>query len=178
MKFFKIFGKNAASNGTEDNHTPSKELFIEEDDVNNINGHSKTTLFGLEKIYEYAATDFEDKGYSDALVNPDFSYSQDNLKLLRHDLQIKIKRAYKTYEDYIKDLNFHIESRRNAGLVDTVRLLESKLSKITDSIEEVKKIEEDFVKNEGLVERITLSYKRGFTRGLAAMSDEILEKDV
>jgi hypothetical protein len=133
--------------------------------------------YNLDKIYAFAETDFEQKGYDDALINPDNSYSSDNIKLLKYDLHIKIKRAYKTYEDYIKDIEFHIESRKNAGLIDTVKLLETELAKIKDSIEEVRSIEENFDKGTGLVERISLSYQRGFMRGLAAMSDEILERN-
>ena len=111
-------------------------------------------------------------------MNPDNSYSEDNIKLLHYDFQVLIKRAYKTYEDYIKDIEFHIESRQNAGLIDTVKLLETTLIKTQDSIEEVKQIEVDFDNNTGLTERIALSYKRGFMRGLAAMSDQILDKHV
>ncbi|MCF2875074.1 MULTISPECIES: hypothetical protein [unclassified Tenacibaculum] len=155
----------------------SKELFIEEVAT------GKEELFeaknyNLDKIYAFASKDFEEKGYDDALVNPDYSYSNDNIKLLKYDFQILIKRAYKTYEDYIKDIEFHIQSRSNAGLIDTVKLLETTLMKTKDSIEEVKVIEEDFSNEVGLIERISLSYKRGFMRGLAAMSDQILDKNV
>lgn len=155
----------------------TKELFIEETDSDLIES-KEIKVYNLEKIYAFASKDFEETGYDDALVNPDFSYSDDNVKLLKYDFQILIKRAYKTYEDYIKDIEFHIESRKNAGLIDTVKLLETMLVKTKDSIKEVKAIEEDFVNNTGLIERVSLSYKRGFMRGLAAMSDQILDKNV
>ncbi|CAM1343574.1 hypothetical protein [Tenacibaculum amylolyticum] len=155
----------------------SKELFIEENKIEE-QGIFENKEYNLDKIYAFATKDFEEKGYDDALINPDHSYSSDNIKLLKHDFQILIKRAYKTYEDYIKDIEFHIQSRNNAGLIDTVKLLETTLVKTQDSIEEVKSIEEDFLNEAGLIERISLSYKRGFMRGLAAMSDQILEKNV
>ncbi|MBB3124534.1 hypothetical protein FHS04_002057 [Mesoflavibacter sabulilitoris] len=157
--------------------TPSKELFIEEETDEQIQVDKKSVI-DLDKIYLYAATDFENKGYDDAIINPDISYSVDNLKLLKYDLEILIKRAFRSYEDYIKDLQFHIDSRRNAGLIDTVKLLESQLEKVNEAIKELTEIESDFKEGNGLVERISLSYKRGFSRGLAAMSDEILERNV
>jgi len=157
---------------------PSKELFIEESEVENTGSSMASEIVNLETIYTYASTDFENKGYDDAIVNPDLSYSSDNLKLLKYDLQILVKRAFRCYEDYIKDLQFHIESRKSAGLIDTVNLLESKLSKVHDAIDELKLIDKNFVEGTGLVERISLSYQRGFSRGLAAMSDEILERNV
>ena len=154
-----------------------KDIFIEESTTKEKESF-ESKEYNLDKIYAFATKDFEEKGYDDALINPDYSYSSDNIKLLKYDLQILIKRAYKTYEDYIKDIEFHIQSRNNAGLIDTVKLLETTLVKTQDSIEEVKAIEEDFLNETGLIERISLSYKRGFMRGLAAMSDQILEKNV
>ncbi|MFT5213129.1 MAG: hypothetical protein ACI9WV_000845 [Patiriisocius sp.] len=178
MKIFNLFKRKAnIENTLLEENIPSKELFIEEVDNDDFEGIGSLKKYNLDKIYVFAETDFEQKGYDDALINPDNSYSNDNIKLLRYDLHIKIKRAYKTYEDYIKDIEFHIESRKNAGLIDTVKLLETELAKIKDSIDEVKSIEEDFKAETGLVERISLSYKRGFMRGLAAMSDEILERN-
>lgn len=155
----------------------SKELFIEESELESED-EFESKKFNLDKIYAFASKDFEEKGYDDALINPDYTYSSDNIKLLKYDFQILIKRTYKTYEDYIKDIEFHIQSRSNAGLIDTVKLLETTLIKTKDSIEEVKAIEEDFFKETGLIERVSLSYRRGFMRGLAAMSDQILDKNV
>ena len=174
MKFFNFFKKDKS---LQENNTPTKELFIEEETeaiTNNLN----LKKYNLDSIYEFAETDFEEKGYNDALINPDNSYKEDNIKLLKYDFQIKIKRAYKTYEDYIKDIQFHIETRKNAGLVDTVKLLETELIKTKDSIEEIKSIEEENKNSIGLLHRISLSYQRGFMRGLAAMSDQILDRDV
>lgn len=181
MSLFGLFKRKVSNNtnSKEDIITSEvpKELFIEETEIED-RGILKSESYNLEKIYAFASKDFEEKGYDDALVNPDYSYSSDNIKLLKYDFQILIKRAYKTYEDYIKDIEFHIQSRNNAGLIDTVKLLETTLIKTKDSIEEVKEIEEDFTNDIGLVERVSLSYKRGFMRGLAAMSDQILDKNV
>jgi hypothetical protein len=175
MNIFKIFKK---TNNPVEEIIPSKKLFIEESEEDNLNNNLNLRKYNLDSIYDFAETDYEEKGYNDALINPDNSYKTDNIKLLRYDFQIKIKRAYKTYEDYIKDIEFHIDTRKNAGLVDTVKLLETELVKIKDSIEEVKNIENDYENETGLIERISLSYQRGFMRGLAAMSDQILDRDV
>lgn len=176
MKILNLFKKKIITETVEDS-IPSKELFVEENE-SVINSNTQIEKYNLEKIYDFAEIDYEQKGYDDALMNPDNSYSDDNMKLLKLDLGIRIKRAYKTYEDYSKDIEFHIETRNNAGLIDTVKLLESELSKVKDSIKQVKEIEEEFHQNKGLVERISLSYKRGFMRGLAAMSDQILDHHV
>jgi len=175
MGLFSFFNKK---NSERNSNIPSKELFIEENDVEDVPASSRSSMINLEMIYKHAATDFENNGYDDAIINPDLSYSKDNLKLLKYDLQIMIKRAFRSYEDYKKDLNFHIQSRQSAGLIDTVKLLESQLTKVDEAINELNNIEKEFNEGIGLVERISLSYQRGFSRGLAAMSDEILERNV
>ena len=177
FNFFKKKNQDQKETLTEEIIVPPKELFVEEKTITS-SSEQKEYKYNLDSIYAFASKDYEEKGYDDALVNPDNSYSEDNIKLLHYDFQVLIKRAYKTYEDYIKDIEFHIESRQNAGLIDTVKLLETTLIKTKDSIEEVKQIEVDFDKYTGLTERIALSYRRGFMRGLAAMSDQILDKHV
>ena len=179
MNIFNLFKKRKSEVLVEKENISelTKELFIEENDVNELEV-SESKKYNLDKIYAFASRDFEEKGYDDALINPDNSYSSDNIKLLKYDFHILIKRAFKAYEDYIKDIEFHIQSRENAGLIDTVKLLETMLTKTKDSINEVKEIEEDFNNDTGLIERVSLSYKRGFMRGLAAMSDQILDKNV
>jgi len=177
MNILNLFKKKIVTEETVEDNVPSKELFVEEE-TSVLSSNSQLEKYNLEKIYAFAEIDYEQKGYDDAIINPDNSYSEDNIKLLKLDLSIRIKRAYKTYEDHLKDIEFHIETRKNAGLIDTVKLLESELSKVKDSIEQVKEIEADFREDKGLVERISLSYKRGFMRGLAAMSDQILDQYV
>lgn len=174
MGFFDIFKRKTE---TTENHTPPKELFIEEEEIVTDNMPSGP-IINLDTIYNYVDTDFEEKGYNDALVSPDLSYRDNNLKLLKYDLQIMIKRAFRTYDDYEKDLEFHLSTRKEAGLIDTVKLIESKLLKVKEAVHELSEIDKDYNAGTGLVERIELSYQRGFSRGLAAMSDEILNRNV
>ncbi|MFD2568576.1 hypothetical protein [Pseudotenacibaculum haliotis] len=176
MKILNLFKKKTVTETVEEK-TPSEDLFIEKED-STITTNAQIEKYNLERIYAFVEVDHEQKGYDDALMNPDFSYSEDNIKLLKYDLKIRIKRAYKTYEDYIKDIEFHIQTRKNAGLIDTVKLLEAELAKVNDSIKLVAEIEKEFNEETGLVERISLSYKRGFMRGLAAMSDQVLDSHV
>ena len=114
MGLFSFFRKDKQSNPTAiQSDAPNlhaqpeipKELFIEDGDPNTnqpenwINQSSK----GIEAIYAFLQTDYESKGYSDALMNPDDSYRNDNIKLINLDLQILIQKAknMKNHE-YIK----------------------------------------------------------------------------
>ena len=73
----------------------------------------------LQAIYLYAKTDFEARGYQDALTNPDTAYKNENISLLLEDLDIQIKQAQNYYAARLIKLDFHIASRKAAGLIDT-----------------------------------------------------------
>ncbi len=135
---------------------------------------TKTLLYDLNEIYDYASIDFEYRGYQDALTNPDTSYKEENIDLLLMDLEIRIQRSLLYYSNLLKDLNFHILSRKDAGLIDTVKQLESQKDKTLEFSNQVNSLNKDFQNNDGLSKRILLSYKRGFNRGLASMSTNLL----
>ena len=81
--------------------------------------------------------DYETKGYNDAITSPDDSYRQDNIKLIKHDLNILIQKVNTHYQDLIKELEFHISSRIRAGLVDLVEELKSKKEMVQEHMDKV-----------------------------------------
>ena len=112
-------------------------------------------------------TDFESRGYQDALTNPDTAYKNENISLLLEDLDIQIKQAQNYYAARLIKLDFHIASRKAAGLIDTVKELENQKTIIVQQQTEVQQIIKDKTEGMGLLKRITLSYNRGFNRGLS-----------
>jgi hypothetical protein len=125
---------------------------------------------GIDAVYAFLQDDYEARGYDDAFISPDDSYKQDNIRLLRQDLLIQIQRANTYYEGITKELEFHINSRSRAGLVDLVEELKTRKEMVTGYIEKLKPIQADAENGTGLTERIVLSYQRGFMRGLAALT--------
>lgn len=125
---------------------------------------------GIDAIYAFLQTDYESRGYNDALTNPDDSYKNDNVKLLEYDLQLLIQRSFIFYDDKLKEIDFHIGSRTRAGLIDLVEELKVKREIVVEHIGKVKQLQSDIDSNSGMGERIRLSYQRGFMRGLSAIS--------
>lgn len=123
--------------------------------------------------------DYETKGYNDAITSPDDSYRQDNIKLIKHDLNILIQKVNTHYQDLIKELEFHISSRIRAGLVDLVEELKSKKEMVQEHMDKVNLITKEMETNSGMAERTILSYQRGFMRGLSALTQsKILNKEL
>jgi hypothetical protein len=133
---------------------------------------------GINEIYAFLETDFESKGYHDALINPDDSYRRDNLKLLKHDLIILLQKVTTYYEDLLRDIGFHINSRERAGLIDLVEELKFRQQGVEVHLTKVSEIRKEMNDNTGVSERIMLSYQKGFMRGLSAISQSnVLTKE-
>ena len=125
---------------------------------------------GIEAIYAYLQGDYESKGFNDALTNPDDSYKQDNIRLIRFDLQILIQKVSTYYEDLESELGLHITTRGRAGLVDLVEELQTRKQMVGEHKAKVAQIQAGMDQESSMVNRIILSYQRGFMRGLSALS--------
>lgn len=124
----------------------------------------------IDAIYAFLQFDYESRGFNDALTNPDDSYRNDNVNLLKQDLFILIEKSITFYEGLQKEVDFHINSRTRAGLIDLVEELKTRREMVTDHLAKIKIIKEDALNGNGAVQRIALSYQRGFMRGLSALT--------
>ena len=166
--------KDTFLQGQSDNKDVSnipRDIFIEDkepQDVSSIlaNGSSN----GIEVVYAFLQADYESRGYSDALTNPDESNKQDGIKLIKLDLHVLIDRIHNYYKRRLNDLEFHTASRGRAGLIDLVEELKSEKEKSTTEIQRLKEIENSIEPGNGLVERVVLSYSKGFMRGMSAIT--------
>jgi hypothetical protein len=125
---------------------------------------------GMEQVYNFLQADYESKGYSDALVNPDNSYKTDNIRLMQLDLKILIDKTNTYYENLISELNLHIVIRTRAGLVDLVQELETRKLLVEDHQKKLIQLRESMSDDNGMCQRIILSYQRGFMKGLSALT--------
>ncbi len=155
------------------NNVPSPDITLKEGEGSSTNPVKETQIKqvqGIEAIYQFLQADYENRGYNDALVSPDESYRNDNIKLLIRDLEILIQQVTTYYEDMLNDLDFHITSRSRAGLIDLVEELRIRKQKAAEHLEKVKGMSDDLAAQSNVSERIVLSYQRGFMRGLAAIT--------
>jgi hypothetical protein len=125
---------------------------------------------GLDSVYAFFLNDYESRGYNDALTNPDETYKSDNIRLLNHELFILLERTSTYYEDLAKEVEFHISTRSRAGLIDLVEELKIRMQIINDHRGKLTAIKKEALEGAGPIQRIGLSYQRGFMRGLSSIS--------
>lgn len=178
MGFWNLFkSKQTAVTGEKQNEQGQlteiqKENFVDEMPPNESNSliiHYGTGM-PIDIIYEFLKKDYETKGYEDAMSNPDVSYKEMNMRIIKSSLEVKFRQVRLRYIDDLRTIQFHINSRSSAGLVDVVSQLETKKEMLIQHMDELDKMEQDFRDSLPYMTGMLLSYERGFLRGLAALS--------
>ena len=144
----------------------------EEKPVNNIVTITYGTGKAIDLIYNFLKDDYESKGYDDALTNPDSSYKEMNKAMIKSSLEVKFKQVRRRYEDDLRTIDFHINSIKEAGLIELVKELETKKEILLQHVKELNTMEQDFLNEAPYMMGMLYSYERGFLRGLAALSLE------
>jgi hypothetical protein len=134
------------------------------------NNNASPSQQGINLLFQFLEKNYEKKGYDDALINPDSTHLEQNIAALKNELQRTIRKVKTFYEDFIREINFHISSRTRSGMIDTVEELNAKKETAESHIRQVLEIEQEANESRGVAEGIVLSYTRGFRNGLAAIS--------
>jgi hypothetical protein len=186
MGLFSFFNKkNVQSNGIDSSRNLPEipeDVFLENqkpsDTYSGDNNGLPNANNGINLLFQFLEKNYESKGYDDALVNPDNTHLDENVKALKNDLERTFRKVKTFYIDFIKEIDFHIASRSRTGMVDTVEELTVRKEIAESHIKQVLEIEQEAANNKGVGQGIVLSYTRGFRNGLAAISHHsILRKN-
>jgi hypothetical protein len=131
---------------------------------------SKSDVSNLQTLYRYLENNLESKGYDDALMNPDSSLLEEHIQFIQNDLNLLISKVKNYYSGYVRTIDFHIETRKKNGMIETVEELLTHKDTVLDEIKLVLSIEEDTNKGRGLSQNLILGYKKGFRNGFAAIT--------
>jgi hypothetical protein len=132
--------------------------------------NNQQQLDDIHMLYRYLQQDLEKKGYEHALVNPDASYMQEHVLYLQNQLNLLISKVTTHYRNYLRQIDFHIDTRKRHDMVEMVDELLTHKANIEDEMKLVAAIEEDAKKGNGITQNVILSYKRGFKNGFAAIT--------
>lgn len=163
--------KNGMANQPTTSEPPDKSNGLGgKEDKDLVGEISANTFTGINVLFEFLERNHEGKGYDDALINADATHLDQNTEALKNELARTIRRVKTFYEDFIKEIDFHIASRSRSGMIDTVEELTMKKEIAQSHMQKVLEIEDDLRNNKGDSQGIIMSYTRGFKNGLAAIS--------
>lgn len=155
-----------------------EEDFIDKSDPKESNkyvSYSYISKMPIDLIYQYLKDDYETKGYEDALCNPDRSYKEMNKILIRSNLEVMLRQVNLKYKTFLSEIDSQIEARQQSGLIDVVDQLKSKSILYKEHLRLLQEMDNDLINNKPYMVGMLLSYERGFLRGLAALSMEVIK---
>ena len=148
-----------------------KDLPVKNDELT-----ARSADTNIELLFDFLDKNHETKGYEDALMNPDVKHLEQNIEALKNQLDRTLRRVKTFYEDFIKEIDFHIDSRSRSGMVDVVDELKMKKSIAESHVQKVLEIEMEHHNNRGDSQGMIISYTRGFMNGLSAISHHTILK--
>jgi hypothetical protein len=123
-----------------------------------------------EKIFQFLRRNYIQMGYDDALSQPDFKFLNDNIEFIYSDFSLLLEEAELAYQEYLNQLDFHHKSRLAAGLNDIAEELAAKKVNVLADMDFVLRNRRDLTEKTGNIQRLILSYKKGFMKGFSALS--------
>lgn len=141
------------------NRKPSMETYEQTQAANN-----------LDTLFQYLEQNLEKKGYEDALTNPDTSYRDEHIRYIQNELELIISKIKSYYAGALRSVDLHIETRKRGGMMELVDELLTEKATLEDELATVNMIETQARTGNGLTENLFLSYKRGFSNGLAQIT--------
>lgn len=147
----------------------SEELFTLKDNLSDLPTYQEyqATLAG---VYKYLRSDFENKGFSDCLVNSERTYMNENINIILKDLLILIDESIQNLKDELKQIDFHISTREDEGLTNLVKELKVKRETVETHMTKLEEFQVDAQERKGSCEKVMKSYQRGFQRGYVSIS--------
>lgn len=131
---------------------------------------SYATGWPIDLIYGYLHKNYEEKGYSDAMLNSNLTFRDMNMSIIRNKILMIFREVNLKYNAMKRDLDTRIETCNAAGLLTTVAELEKQMSVIVSHTNELTRLEEDFRNNANEASVPLMSYECGFLRGVSAIA--------
>ena len=153
-----------------------RESPIEEDTYIKKEPENGSKTMGVYKLYAILERDNEQKGYDDALINPDSMQMDKGIRIIKDELFRSIDLVKIYYVDFLREIDFHIESRRANAMITTVEELTMKKEIAKSHYEKVIEIERESKNGSFENMGIVMTYTRGFQKGLAAISTTEINK--
>jgi hypothetical protein len=160
MKWFSFRRDNYLPPTEESKVLPEKEE-TEKKETSPING-----IYFFLKKEDY----YEEKGCKDALCNPDRSYKERNMSVIKSHLEVLFKEANLKYGNDLRRINSKIKLCSDEGLLDIVEQITAEKEILEQHIAELKKMQEDLQKGESYMVGVFESYEKGFQRGVTALA--------
>lgn len=154
-----------------------EEDFVDNSDPetdNNVYQIAYGTGFAIDAIYAFIKHDYEQKGFDDAMVNPENSYKESGKTLIKNELKQLFEQVRLKYRADLRLLQVQIDNMEKQGLPVQAANLYARKETYEEHMKKIEDMEKRVEEQEDSMMSPIYTYERGFLKGLAAKSDSIL----
>ena len=185
MALFKLFGKKSTEEtvmtpvqsesvkGEDGQETASPE--VEKKDEKRLITITWGTGMPIDVIFNFIHKNFEEEGFQDALVNCDITYRDTKEKIIRNDLEMLFKRIILRYKNDIREIDVNIDNARKAYALAAASRLLARRETFEEHLTEINDMQQQLNADDPKMTTMIESYRRGFQKGIAAVSINFIE---
>lgn len=187
MTLFKMFGPKPKEEETtpierENNMVEASENCNSTDDVEKDEDEKKrliTITWGtgmpIDVIFNFIHKNFEEDGFQDALVNSDITYRDTKERIIRNDLEMLFKRIILRYKNDIREIDVNIDNAQKAYALAAAGRLLARRETFEEHLAEINEMQQQLNADDPKMTTMIESYRRGFQKGIAAVSINFIE---
>ena len=129
----------------------------------------------IDVIFNFIHKNFEEDGFQDALINCDITYRDTKEKIIRNDLEMLFKRIILRYKNDIREVDVNINNAQKAYALTAASRLQARRETFEEHLAEINEMQEMLEKDDPRMLTMIESYRRGFQKGIAAVSIKFIE---
>lgn len=133
------------------------------------------TGYPIDVIYANVGKDLSEKGYGDAMVNPDAAYMKMGIDLIKSNMKKLFIQVSTRYNDEIKVIDMAIKKNEEFGLLDTAQELITRKEIYIRHLAEISSMKEKLEAGDEEMKVSIATYEQGFKRGVAAKTMQLLD---
>lgn len=129
----------------------------------------------IDAVYVYIKTDYEQRGYNDAITLSDVAYMNKGINKITNELRVLFKQVRLKYDEALKDVENKIALYESMFMASSLKDAQAKLDLIKSHLNELTQLEKDLDDNAPSMQNMIDSYQRGFMTGIMA-KDGVITK--
>lgn len=129
----------------------------------------------IDGVYMYMEKDWEESGRQDAANNPDMTYMETKVEIIKQGLQRRFELTRLKYNKMIREYTSRVDTLNQFGLSGTMTELEAHIETCKEHLQKLNELEDKFHKDDPALQSMTKSYRRGFTLGVAMKAQDSIK---
>lgn len=129
----------------------------------------------IDGVYIYMEKNWEDEGRQDAVKNPDMSFMETKVEIIKQGLERRFELTRLKYNKMIREYKVKVDKLNQFGLSGTMSELEAHIETCMEHLNKLNELEDKFHRDDPALYTMINSYRRGFSLGVAQSAQDAIK---